>query len=222
MASERKPFPQDTPGKIEMAKELKDEGNKYFKEQNFKKAITEYSKALAFTKGLPGRKQGLEGVSQMAMESSGEKMSSETESAVTELDIVLKTNIATCFIKLSNSEKALQYCREALEMNPTAWKTLMRKAEAIMLTNDFDRAIEVLDESLRHTQPDDESARTSIAKIRERAVKLSKQAVEKQRKAFGNIFERARVEAAAEKKEQKSAAVAAASAPPTVDMNKID
>ena len=222
MSSERKPFPQDTAGKIEMAKELKDEGNQHFKDQNFKKAITTYSKALAFTKGLPGRKQGLEGVSQMALENSRETMSADTESALNELDTVLKTNIATCYIKLNNSEMALQYCKEALVLSPNAWKTLMRKAEAIILMNDFERAISVLDESLRNTQPTDEAARTSIAKVRERAVKLDKQATEKQRKAFGNIFERARVEAANDKKKPVATAPASSSAAPSVDMNKID
>ena len=83
------------------------------------------------------------------------------------------------------------------------------------LINDFDKAIELLDESQQNAPPDDESARSSIAKIRECAVKLSKQAVEKQRKAFGNIFERARAEA--EKKPEKKPTAA-----PVVDMNKID
>lgn len=194
MSAEKKPFPQDAQGKIEMAKELKDLGNDNFKNQLFKKAITNYSKALAFTKGLPGRSQGLEGMSQMAMKNSGEKLSADLEVLVSELDVILKTNIAACYLKLNDSEKAMQFSREALVLNPKAWKSLMRKAEAYMLINDFEKAIQVLEEA--DTNAPDEAAHTSIAKVKERAQKLSKQAVEKQRKAFGGIFERARAEAA--------------------------
>ena len=185
-------FPADIQGKIETAIDYKNKGNEYFKNGLHKKAIVNYSTALAFTKGLPGRKQGLEGVSQMAMnesKSSGEQISPEQDQAVSDLDVVLKTNIATCHMKLNDPVKSLEVIREALALNPTAWKSLLRKAEATLMINDPEKAVKILAEASTHAP--DEAAETAILKVKERAVKVIKQQEAKQRKAFGNIFEKA-------------------------------
>ena len=191
-ASKRAPFPTDNQGKIDTAIEYKNKGNEWFKEGAFKKAIVQYSTAFAFTKGLPGRKQGLEGVSQLAMNethSSDDQITPEQDSAVTELEVVLKTNIVTCYIKLGNPVKALETVREALMMAPTAWKTLMRKAEALLLLHDPDKALLALAEASKNAP--DEAAETAIQRVREKAVNMNKVDIAKQRKAFGNIFGKA-------------------------------
>ena len=75
---------------------MKNKGNDLFKEGKFKKAIVEYSKALSFTKGLPGRKEGLEGLSQMAMSESysvEDLITPEQNNFINELDVIIKTNI---------------------------------------------------------------------------------------------------------------------------------
>ena len=185
-------FPTDIQGKIDTAIDYKNKGNEFFKNGMFKKAIVNYSMALAFTKGLPGRKQGLEGVSQMAMnESKGseEQISPEQDAAVGELDVVIKTNIATCHMKLNDPVKSLEVIREALSINPNAWKTLMRKSEATLMINDPEKAVKILTEASTHAP--DEAAQTAILKVKEKAQKVIKQQEAKQRKAFGNIFEKA-------------------------------
>lgn len=198
---ETKPrFPTDIQGKIETAIDYKNKGNDFFKNGNYKKAILSYSTALAFTKGLPGRKQGLEGVSQMAMKESRsgeEQISVEQDAIVLDLDIVIKTNIATCHIKDNNPVKALDAIREALIMNPTAWKSLLRKAEATLMINDAEKSVKILEEASSNAP--DESAQAAILKVKEKALKSIKQQEAKQRKAFGNIFEKANALDAASK-----------------------
>lgn len=49
------PVAQSADEKIEIAKRLKDEGNDFFKKQEYKRANTRYYRALAYTRGLPGR-----------------------------------------------------------------------------------------------------------------------------------------------------------------------
>lgn len=185
-------FPSDIQGKIDTAIQYKNKGNEFFKNGTYKKAIVNYSTALAFTKGLPGRKQGLEGVSQMAMnesKSSGEQISPEQDEAVSDLDVVIKTNIATCHMKLNDPVKSLEVIREALTLNPTAWKSMLRKAEATLMINDPEKAVKILSEAT--TNAPDEAAHTAIQKLKEKAQKTIKQQEAKQRKAFGNIFEKA-------------------------------
>lgn len=184
-------FPTDIIGKVEIAKSFKDKGNELFKTGQFKKAIINYSKALAYTKGLPGRKNGLEGVSQMAMDqahSSEEVISKDMESAVIELEVTIKTNICNCFIKLNNPMEALQTIRGALCLNPTAWKSIVRKAEATMLIDDFEKAVGILEEATKYAP--DEIALQQIAHVKDKFVKQNKLSLAKQRKAFGKIFEK--------------------------------
>lgn len=185
---EKKAFPTDIAGKLAVATDYKNKGNAYFKEGKYNKAIVNYSKALAYTKGLPGRKEGLEGVGSMAADAiTGEKITPEVEKDVSNLEVVLKTNIATCYIKTSNGIKALEVIREALAIRPTAWKSLMRKAEATILIGDYDKANTILDEASANGP--DESGIVAINAVRERALKLSKKADAKQKKAFGKIFD---------------------------------
>lgn len=187
----------DNQGKIDKATDYKNTGNQHFKDGKFKKAIVSYSTAIAYTKGLPGRKQGLEGVSQMAMQNAHsveDQITPEQEVAIVELEVAIKTNISTCYIKLEKPVEALEAVREALALNPKAWKTLLRKAEAVLLLNDPEKALTILAEADQCAT--DEVAHTAIVKLKEKATKILKQQEAKQRKAFGNIFEKARGEEA--------------------------
>lgn len=195
---ESKPqFMLDNQGKIDKAIGYKNTGNDHFKNGKFKKAIVSYSTALAYTKGLPGRKQGLEGVSQMAMQhthSADEQITPEQDAVIVELEVIVKTNIATCYIKLEKPVQSLEVIREALALNPKAWKSLLRKAEAVLMLHDPEKALSILAQASENAA--DEVAHTAIAKLKEKATKMVKQQEAKQRKAFGNIFEKARGEEA--------------------------
>jgi tetratricopeptide (TPR) repeat protein len=196
---QRNPFPVDNQGKIDRAVELKNTGNEHFKEGKYKKAITTYATALAFTKGLPGRKAGAEGMGQMAskeVHASGDLVTAEQEAFITEFEATIKTNIATCHLKLNDAVKALDAIREALAINPTAWKAQLRQAEASMMLHNPEKALKILDEASKNAP--DEAAHTAIAKMREKANKTIKQEEVKQKKTFGNIFERARATAGRE------------------------
>lgn len=191
--SSMKPFPTDNQGKIDYAADLKNSGNDLFKEGKYKKAITTYAKAMAFTKGLPGRKQGAEGMGQMAskeVHSFDDLITPEQEAFIIELEVTIKTNIATCYIKLNDALKALDAVKEALALNPNAWKAQLRQAEASILLHNPEKALRILDDATKNAP--DEAARTAIAKLREKATKTIKQEEAKQKKSFSNIFQRAR------------------------------
>ena len=53
------PLPTTIDGKLERAVLHKSEGNEQFKANNYKRAISLYSKGLSYTKGLDGRKASL-------------------------------------------------------------------------------------------------------------------------------------------------------------------
>lgn len=190
LTERRPPFPTTVAGKIEIAKQYKDDGNALFCQMLFKKAIAKYSTALAFTKGLPGRTTGMDGITQMAAsaDSNLERVSADEEQEIVALEAVLKTNIATCHIKIGDGRKALEVIKDALQLTPNAWKSLLRQAEAWSLLGDHEKAISILDEAATHAQSD-EKALMMISKSREKSVLGLKQAEQKQRKAFGRIFD---------------------------------
>ena len=187
----RKPFPTTIEGKLSTATEYKEEGNSHFKDGNYKKAVSSYAKVLAFVRGLPGSKRGLEGIGAMAADhgsSAVAPVSADQDRRAGELETVVLTNIATCYLKLKDPRKAMEYADKTLAINQSSWKALLRKAEAHIQLNNFENAKMVLLESLSFAP--DSVAKSAIAKVREALVAAEKVANEKQKELFkkANIF----------------------------------
>ena len=106
--------------KIASAQALKEKGNEFFKAQNFKKALLQYNTGIAYTERVPGRVDGLD-------------ITPEEKLTFRELEVILKTNISTCHIKLKNGPRAIEAAKQALALNPKYWKAALRIAEATLL-----------------------------------------------------------------------------------------
>lgn len=217
-------IPQTTQGKIEKAMALKVEGNAFFKEDKYTKAKQRYATALAYTRGLPGR-EGNGGDNQMAQfaESSisGKegKMEPAQNQEVDELDAILKTNIAACFLKLNKPADALQYAREAIIHNPRYWKASLRAAEAMESTKNYDGALKQLDLlSSNPTVASNAGAIRTMRSIREKVTIGMKTETNRQKKAFGDIFQRMNKESGDDGVSKLP--VAEAVAAPTAEVNR--
>jgi tetratricopeptide (TPR) repeat protein len=187
----------DALARLQQAKVYKEQGTTCFKAGNFSKARVRYATCLAFTRGLPGRemKSG-ESMAQLAAQSQGRKLSKTLSDELNEFDAVVMTNIAACYLKLNKPHEALNSARDALEMEPSYWKAYLRLAEAKEKTKDYEGCLKVLDRAMISTNcGEDAGAVVAIRKIRELAQKGIKEEASRQRKAFSNIFERAREQA---------------------------
>uniref|UniRef100_A0A8C7WWT4 Tetratricopeptide repeat domain 4 n=1 Tax=Oryzias sinensis TaxID=183150 RepID=A0A8C7WWT4_9TELE len=106
----------------EQAKSLKDEGNAFFKEKNYKKAIVSYTGALK-------KKCGDQ-----------------------ELNAVLLTNRAASHFHLGNMRSALNDAAAAKKIKPGHLKALIRGAQCCIELHNFSEAIQWCDEGLKeHT-----------------------------------------------------------------------
>jgi tetratricopeptide (TPR) repeat protein len=181
-------MPQDNEGKIAMAKSLKEEGNALFKEKQFTKAKRAYNTAIAYIKGLPGRPTKItDPFGQMAAKNvPADKMSDESAAELDDLECALKTNIATCFVKLGKGFDAIAAANDALLVKPTYWKAMLRKAEGKLVIKDYEACLKVLEE-VESVAPD-ESAAPTIKKIRADCQKGIQAENAKQKKAFANVF----------------------------------
>jgi len=88
--------------------------------------------------------------------------------------------------------KAIKNANEALALNPSAWKSMIRLAEATILSKDYEKAILICDRAIQHVPTDDEivlkNATKTIKAVKQNAVALLKVEVEKQRNSFKHIF----------------------------------
>jgi tetratricopeptide (TPR) repeat protein len=183
-------FLDDVLSKYQTAEWYKNEGNELFQLGQFKKAKLKYSCAIAYTKGLPGREvKGGDPMTKLAANNSGFKIDLDLSEKLDNLDCILKTNIATCFLKLSKPSEAKDYCKEALVDNPQHWKAELRLAEAYEQLRDFDECFQLLDKLKENPLvQNNRQALETIREIRSRGLKNRK--LQDSSSGFYNMFER--------------------------------
>ena len=59
---------------------------------------------------------------------------------VTELHAAMNLNICSCYLKLKQGRKAMEYGKKTLKIKPDYWKVHLRLAEAYILLADSDQA----------------------------------------------------------------------------------
>ncbi|KAE8293956.1 Tetratricopeptide repeat protein 4 [Larimichthys crocea] len=141
----------------EQAKSLKDEGNVYFKEKNYQKAI------LSYTAGLKKK--------------CGDQ----------ELDTVLLTNRAAAHFYLGNMRSALNDAAAAKKINPDHLKALIRGAQCCIELRIFAEAVQWCDEGLKAHPTDKKllELRAAADKHKRAAERDARKAKAKEKKLHG-------------------------------------
>jgi valyl-tRNA synthetase len=148
---------------------LKDAANRLFGEQKFTEAESCYQEILTTLNSL---EHGVE------------------DEKIKELTIIIKSNLAACFLKLASFERAKQECTEVLELDPKNVKCLLRRAKAHESLENYEEAIKDLKIALE-IQPDSDATKESLAKLDELQKTKAKEEMEKmmgQLKGLGNQF----------------------------------
>ena len=107
--------------------------------------------------------------------------------------MIVKTNLAACYIKIGDAENAIRNAKEALVLNPQAWKSTIRMAEAQVLAKHYDKAIITCEKALTlipaaETDPSAKGAINTVSSIKKNANALLKAEAQKQKETFKNIF----------------------------------
>ncbi|XP_030647608.1 tetratricopeptide repeat protein 4 isoform X3 [Chanos chanos] len=103
----------------EQAKSLKDEGNEYFKEKNYKRAVVSYTEGL------------------------------KKNCADTALNAILYTNRAAAHFHLGNMRSALNDAVAAKKIKPDHLKAILRGAQCCMELHNYADAVQWCDEGLK-------------------------------------------------------------------------
>ncbi|KAI4891914.1 hypothetical protein NFI96_030001 [Prochilodus magdalenae] len=138
----------------EQAKSLKDEGNEYFKEKNYQKAIASYTAGL-------------------------KKSCSDSD-----LNAILYTNRAAAHFHLGNMRSALNDATAARKLKPDHIKAIIRGAQCCMELRNYAGALQWCDEGLRILPTDKklQELRTTADKQKRAADRDARKAKAKQKK----------------------------------------
>jgi len=106
-------------------------------------------------------------------------------SEVAELKVAANSNIALCYLKLHQPEKAIQFATEVLKVDANNLKTLFRRGLAYLDLGDTDNASKDLEAALK-LAPSDPAIRQAQSALKEKIRQLEA----KQREQFKGMFDR--------------------------------
>lgn len=179
--AEPNPPPSPASAGAAAALALKAEGNALFVAKEYRKAVGKYTRMFAYT-GL--KKAALPGVAQL--------MAREAPAEDPEMDALRRTaklNLAQCYLKLGEHERAERYAGEVIDEEPGLAKARYRRGLARIALGDAEGAAADLGRA-RELAPDD----PGVAAALRRLAVLERREEARQRKAFGGLFERANKE----------------------------
>ncbi|XP_797752.4 protein unc-45 homolog B [Strongylocentrotus purpuratus] len=117
------------------ALQYKEEGNKFYKDENYDEAIVAYTKALTLGQDLPKSDQA-----------------------------VFYKNRAACHLKLENNEQAAQDAKAALDLNPSDFKAMFRKCQALEALGQIEEAFKSAMQ-LNHMDPNNKSVQAMLTRM---------------------------------------------------------
>ncbi|KAJ8905943.1 hypothetical protein NDN08_002444 [Rhodosorus marinus] len=117
--------------RLEAATKYKENGNKYFKEAKFKKAMTDYLRAQEYLYYVFVDEKGRD--TRTAVPENGDGSSSEAqalEEMVKMVKISTFNNLALCYAKEGSNKKVVKYANEVLSLDPRNAKALYHRGMA--------------------------------------------------------------------------------------------
>lgn len=171
--------------KIEQAETLKRQANLRFKRGELKRALAVYAKVFAYVNGLSVAGDAM---AQYASGSANLCATPEEGAEIEALKVAVWSNMAFCHVKLgTNPDKALEFCDKVLALDSKHSKAQFRKAQALAQLSHFDRSLELLRELLE-VDAKDAAVRGEVRRVQQLKREYDAAAKEKERSAFGNIF----------------------------------
>lgn len=135
---------------LSICKEVREIGNKLYKEKDFQRALDKYSKALRYLTSL--KEDG-------DLEEDQEKEVDNGQA----LSIYL--NLAACKLQLQEYEDVIKDCDEALAISENNVKALFRKGQALVHTKDWENA-EICLQKAATLEPNDKGIKKELEKAK--------------------------------------------------------
>lgn len=155
----------DGPQKMSRAKECKEKGTGYFKQNKYNLAIKMYSKIITVLEHEPDFKDDLKERNDLLLSA--------------------HLNLALCYLKINEHIKARDSCDSALKIDPSNEKAYFRRGQAHLALispeialKDFNKVLEI--------EPKNTAAANQIVVCN----KVIKQQLAKEKKLYANMFDK--------------------------------
>lgn len=174
---------------LRQAEAHKDEGNKFFKDGNYKKALGAYHKVFCYVNGLQAPSAMSSSDVKDGDSSPGRSASSSSQVPKDRVDDLRKLkqssrlNMAACYLKLEEHQKCVDACTKAMELGSSA-KAYFRRGQAYLELRNLSGARNDL-EKARELTPNDPAIIAELRKLRS----ALGQANPKERASYKKMFE---------------------------------
>lgn len=150
----------DDDEKLEQAKLLKEQGNKYLKESKLLLALKKYNRAKTYLTGFV----------------------KETDESK-QLQIAVHSNLSLLYQKQNNNDEVFANCNKVLELDPKNIKALYRRGQVRLTTQDFESAIADFN-SVLEAEPSNKAAQNQIAIANHQISQYKK----REKQLYSNMF----------------------------------
>ncbi|XP_068571319.1 peptidyl-prolyl cis-trans isomerase D [Cebidichthys violaceus] len=150
---------------LSVAEDVKNVGNSLFKNQDWKAAVSKYSKALRY------------------LEVSGELLEEAAQQKLEPTALSCFLNTAACHLKMQQWQDALDSCNEALELNQANTKALFRRAQAWQGLKENSKALVDLKKA-QGIAPEDKAINNEMKRVQ---LKIQEEK-EKEKKIYAKMF----------------------------------
>lgn len=165
--------------KIDKGYEIKDEGNAFVKQQEFRKAAKTYRKVFLYINGLISKDN-----EQMAKFASNDLLSDEEYQRVKALKLTTYSNLALCYLKLEELEKVIECAGKALEVDASHPKANLRMGMALSRMKMWEKAKTHLLVAQK-AEPKDVTVNNELKRWKEGFTQWSELQKAKEKAAFG-------------------------------------
>jgi len=160
--------------KLRSANELKEAGNEFFRNGEYQKAVGKYTKVFAYTSGL--KMPPFIGGDESKVISRGRPdISKDESSTIDAITLSTNLNLAACYVKLKDGEKAFKFAEKAVAADQKNPKAFFRRGQAWQLKGDFDNAEKDLKKAL-DLAPTDALIKKTLAAVRKKLALQEKEA----------------------------------------------
>uniref|UniRef100_A0A7S3ZF81 peptidylprolyl isomerase n=1 Tax=Lotharella globosa TaxID=91324 RepID=A0A7S3ZF81_9EUKA len=167
---------------MKMAMELKTDGNAFYKQKQYQKALAKYTKIFLYVDHLTVP-QDLKSMVGNKAPSSG----SVKPEDIKKIQVVANQNCAMCYLRQERFDKSEEFCNRALKIKPDASKAIMIRGRARLRLKppNLDGAQEDLNLAAK-AFPNDKNIKNDLEALK----KSFKKVRDKQRKLFAGMFDR--------------------------------
>lgn len=161
--------------KIATGEEYKKKGNSFYSEQQFKKALSSYHFAHLYLKGLDNAP--LKGI----VPEGENEISQELKAKIKLLQVQTFSNMAACYLKTDQYDKAIEFCDKVIQLDSTNPKAYYRKGQAYAALKDIYKAADMYKAAAK-LSPQDFGIRRDLKSCTEEIELLEKESKEALRK----------------------------------------